>query len=98
MLDLLGTVTLLMLSGTMASAQSLPAGVPDLCASPTIASARSGAWSDPLTWSPARVPVAGDVVRIDPGDTVTYSVVSDAVLTCVGAVGTLAFSTAANTR
>jgi hypothetical protein len=81
-----------------AMAQTLPAGAADLCATPTISSARSGAWSDPLTWSPARVPGANDLVRIDPGDTVTYNVVSDAAITCVGVVGRLAFSTSANTR
>ncbi|HEV8348412.1 MAG TPA: DUF4082 domain-containing protein [Vicinamibacterales bacterium] len=81
-----------------AAAQTVPAGVPDLCATPTISSARSGAWSDPLTWSPARVPGANDRVRIALGDTVTYDVVSDAAVTCVGVVGRLAFSTSANTR
>src|SRR5262245_39824888 len=79
-------------------AQTVPAGVPDLCAGPTISSVRSGAWSDPATWSPARVPAASDLVRIAAGNTVTYDVVSDAAVTCVGVVGDLAFRTNAATR
>ena len=88
----------LMLNAHIADAQTLPQGVPDFCASPTIASAKSGAWSDPATWSPARVPAAGDLVRINAVDTVTYSGVSDAALVCVGVQGHLTFGTSANTR
>jgi len=86
------------LTVAVAAAQTaLPGGVPDFCANPSITSARSG-WSDPLTWSPARVPVAGDLVRIDAGDTVTYTSVSDAALTCISIFGQLAFGTGAPTR
>src|SRR5262249_8891624 len=38
--------------------------IPNFGANPTIVSAHSGAWSSTGTWSPARVPVAGDVVSI----------------------------------
>ena len=38
--------------------------IPNFVQTPTIASARTGAWSDPSTWSPARIPVAADVVHI----------------------------------
>jgi len=81
-----------------AAAQGVPSGVPDLCANPTISSVRTGAWSDPQTWSPARVPAANDLVRVAAGNTVTYDAVSDASLTCVGVVGKLAFRTSAATR
>lgn len=45
--------------------------IPDFGAEPTIASLRSGRWSDPATWSPGRVPNLGDSVRIAAGHTVT---------------------------
>jgi G8 domain len=38
--------------------------IPNFVQAPTIASARAGAWSDPSTWSPARIPVGTDVVHI----------------------------------
>src|SRR5213592_174509 len=63
------------------TASGLPHGIPDFCASATITSAGSGAWSNPSTWSPARVPTAGDKVSI--AHAVTYDVVSDVPLNCV---------------
>lgn len=87
-----------MLTARVAAAQTLPHGIPDFCATATITSAGSGAWSDPATWSPSRVPAAGDVVRIAAADTVTYSGVSDVALACVGVLGQLTFDTSANTR
>lgn len=87
------------LTVAVAAAQTpLPGGIPDSCANPTITNTRSGSWSDPLTWSPARVPSAGDLVRIDAGDTVTYTAVSDAALNCISIFGQLAFGTGAPTR
>jgi Domain of unknown function (DUF4082)/Bacterial Ig-like domain/G8 domain/IPT/TIG domain/Viral BACON domain/Putative binding domain, N-terminal len=94
----IATACALMFSATVATAQPLPHGIPDFCANPTITSTQSGAWSSPATWSPSRVPVAGDIVRIATGNTVTYSGVSDAALACVGIQGQLTFGTAANTR
>jgi hypothetical protein len=55
-----------------ASAQTLPFGIPDFCASASITSVGSGSWSSPTTWSPSRIPAAGDVVRINSGHIVTY--------------------------
>ncbi len=37
----------------------------------TITSAGSGAWGSALTWSPAQVPVAGDLVTVASGHTIT---------------------------
>src|SRR5262249_25803051 len=50
--------------------------IPNFGAHPTVASARSGTWSDPTTWSTGVVPGAGDVVSVEPGTTVTYDAVS----------------------
>jgi hypothetical protein len=78
-----------------------PAGrIPNFGAHPTIVSAHSGPWSDPLTWSLGRVPGAGDVVSIDTNTTVTYDTVSDANINTVviQAGGHLAFRTDVNTR
>ena len=38
--------------------------IPNFAYVPTIQSVQSGPWSSPTTWSPARLPVSGDVVRI----------------------------------
>jgi hypothetical protein len=76
----------------------LPHNIPNFCSSPTIQSAGSGAWSNPLTWSPGRVPGAGDRVVIRAGNTVTYDTVSDAALTCVALNGRLNFVTSNSTR
>ena len=53
-----------------ATAQTLPHGVPDFCASYTITSISSGASSNHATWSPGRIPAAGDAVRIAAGHVV----------------------------
>lgn len=66
--------------------------VPDLCASPNIQSARTGAWSDPATWSPARVPGSNDNVRVSSGTTVTFDAYMAAAAACVGIDGNLVFS------
>jgi hypothetical protein len=76
----------------------LPQGVPLFCASPTVSSVASGAWSSPATWSTRRVPAAADEVAIAAGHAVTYDAVSDATLTCVEVAGTLSFKRDANTR
>jgi hypothetical protein len=55
-------------------------------------------WSDPATWSPSRIPVAGDVVRIASAHTVTYNAVSNAAMACVGIDGHLSFRTDTDTR
>jgi PKD repeat protein len=74
--------------------------IPNFGANPTIVSARSGAWSDPTTWSLGRLPTAGDVVDITAGNTVTYDVVSDAALNTVAVNpgGHLIFRTDVSTR
>ncbi len=71
------------------AAGGLPHGIPDFCGNSSIASAANGAWSNPSTWSPARVPVSGDRVSIS--HTVTYDVQSSAPLACVEVLGQLAF-------
>jgi len=74
--------------------------IPNFGANPTIVSALSGNWSSPATWSLGRVPVAGDIVSILNGTTVTFDVVSDAALKTVAiqAAGHLVFRTDVNTR
>ena len=44
--------------------------IPNFAGQPTIRSARSGDWTDPSTWAPARVPRADDVVAISAGTAV----------------------------
>lgn len=46
--------------------------IPNFAGQPTIRSASSGDWSNPATWSPARVPNSADVVAITSGTIVTY--------------------------
>lgn len=74
--------------------------IPNFGAHPTISSAASGAWSNPSTWSLGRLPVAGDVVSILGGNTVSYDLVSDAAIKTVviQSGGHLVFRTDVNTR
>jgi hypothetical protein len=72
--------------------------IPEFCAAPTIRALGDGNWSSASTWSPARVPSAGDRVGIPAGRTVTYDVVSNAALECVGLEGRLNFRTDASAR
>jgi hypothetical protein len=57
--------------------------IPNFGFAPTIMSAVTGLWSNPSTWLPQRVPMAGDVVSIRNGATVTFDVVSNDVLKTV---------------
>ena len=54
--------------------------IPNFARQPTIQSAQSGAWGTASTWTPARVPQAGDVVLIR--HTVTYNTTTGNVDTC----------------
>jgi hypothetical protein len=76
----------------------MPQGIPLLCANPTVASVRAGAWSNRNTWSTGRVPAANDRVAVEAGHTVIYDVASDAAIDCVGVHGRLAFRTDLSTR
>jgi hypothetical protein len=78
-----------LLASAVSVAQTLPHGVPRLCAAPTITAVRNDAWSAPTTWSPARVPQAGDQVSVP--TSVTYDANSPASLVCIEVTGTLAF-------
>jgi hypothetical protein len=73
--------------------------IPYFGANPTITSTRNGPWSDPNTWSAGRVPTTGDVVSIGFNTTVTYDVVSQAVLQSITiqSGATLAFQANVNT-
>jgi G8 domain-containing protein len=84
-------------SDTLAQS-ALPFRIPDFCATATITSAASGPWSSPATWSPNRIPIAGDVVRINNGHIVTYDAVADVAIARVGIHGALRFRTDINTR
>ncbi len=77
---------------------SLPHGVPDFALNPTNRATKSGLWSAPDTWAAGRTPAAGDVVRVPPGMTVTYDVVSDEALQSIAIEGSLTFRTDVNTR
>src|SRR5438094_8200153 len=72
--------------------------IPDLCASPTIKSVGNGPWSDPATWSPARVPTTDDAVRIAAGTMVRFDAQMTEAADCVGVAGQLMFDTTVPTR
>ncbi|MGE0608268.1 MAG: G8 domain-containing protein [Pirellulales bacterium] len=55
-------------------------------------SVRSGAWSDPETWKPKRVPGANDRVLISTDTRVLYDSQSPAVVRLVHVAGTLSFA------
>src|SRR2546425_2044452 len=82
----------------MASTTVLPHNIPDFCAAPTITSVATGAWSNPSTWSPARVPAVNDIINVATGTTVSYDIVSDVALTCLAVNGRLTFRTDVSTR
>jgi hypothetical protein len=71
--------------------------IPDFSANFTLSSASNGPWSSANIWSPSRLPVPGDIVRIR--HTVTYdSTTGDADVIGIDAGGMLRFSTAQSTR
>jgi hypothetical protein len=72
---------------------AFPRGLPDLCPSPTIQSVTNGSWSNPSTWSPARVPTSSDRVRVSAA--VTYDATSR--VQCVAVTGVLSVSRAVST-
>ena len=76
----------------------VPLGVPYFCANPTVASAATGAWSDPGTWSTGKVPGANDKIKIVLGHTVTLDLASDQALDCIEVDGLLRFDTRKDTR
>jgi G8 domain len=76
----------------------VPRGLPYFCASATVTSVTSGAWSNPATWSTRTVPGTHDKVKIGSGHHIMYDVVSDVSLDCVELDGWLSFRTDANTR
>jgi hypothetical protein len=77
---------------------AFPNGLPDLCASPTVVSTKSGPWSAATTWSPVRVPTSGDRVRVSVGHSVSYDVSSTARLSCIGIGGELKASQSVSTK
>ncbi len=73
--------------------------IPQFAAAPTIQSARTGPWSDPNTWNPARLPTATDVVGVSAGTIVTYDTMTGQARTIgIKAGGTLSFRTDRSTR
>ena len=64
--------------------------IPNFAQQPTIQSTQRGSWSSPATWTPARLPQAGDVVLIQ--HAVTYdSLTGDTATLGIAAGGTLTF-------
>lgn len=57
-----------------------------------VASAKSGNWSDPATWTGNKVPGTGARVQIKPGHVVIYDRDADVVLRAVHVAGTLRFA------
>lgn len=76
----------------------MPQGVPLFCSDPTVTSAKSGAWSDPETWSTRRTPAADDRIVVAVGHDVAYDAVTDATLDCIEIRGGLTFATDTDTR
>lgn len=74
--------------------------IPNFGANPTVTAAASGNWSNPAIWSTGQVPIAGDVVSIGTGKTVSYDLVSDVQIKTVAiqSGGSLRFRTDINTR
>lgn len=74
--------------------------IPNFGAVPTIVSAQNGNWSDPLTWTPSRLPTTGDNCRINPNHEIKYDVVSDDLLASINIreSGCLNFVTDQNTK
>ncbi|MFQ5963714.1 MAG: G8 domain-containing protein [Candidatus Scalinduaceae bacterium] len=71
--------------------------IPNFAQFPTILSAQNGLWSDPNTWSPARLPAAGDVILIN--HMVTYGNTSGEAKTIgIDVGGILKFKNDTNTR
>jgi hypothetical protein len=91
---------LVLLVGSDARAQHIHTAhdhIPNFAANPTISSVLDGSWSNPATWSLARVPSASDTVSIR--HTVTYdSITGNADVIGIDAGGTFRFSTTQNTR
>jgi hypothetical protein len=63
----------------------------------TIRSVKDGAWSNPGTWQPQRVPQKGDRVLVARGTRVVYDVDSPEVIRLVQVAGTLSFARDRNT-
>ena len=76
----------------------MPHGVPLFCSEPTVTSARSGAWSDPRTWSTGDTPETNARVVVAAGHDVAYAAVSDVLLDCVEIRGAVRFATETDTR
>ncbi len=64
----------------------------------SIQSIASGKWSNPKSWSPARVPTTGDRVLIRRGTEIEYDQQGEEVIRLIQVVGTLRFSTDRDTE
>ncbi len=58
----------------------------------SVRSVRDGRWTDPSTWTPRRVPRAGDRVLVDRGTRVVYDASSADVIRLIQVAGTLRFA------
>src|SRR5262245_62019555 len=74
--------------------------IPDFGTGATITSVSSGSWSSASTWSAGRAPVAGDIVAITSGKTITYDAAASPALDSVViyAGGVLNFRTDISTQ
>jgi hypothetical protein len=60
-------------------------------------SIRNGAWSDPKTWEPARVPAGGERILVSAQTRVDYDVASEKVIRLIQVAGELRFARDRNT-
>jgi hypothetical protein len=80
--------SLFLLAGSLTIHAAEPQAAPQFDAR----SVRSGLWSDPNTWEPARVPGNGNRVLVSRDTRVTFDVARDDVIRLLQVVGTLAFA------
>jgi hypothetical protein len=94
---LIAALMVVVCAGVRVDAQTLPEGMPDFGASPTVQTIASGSWSSPATWQAGHIPTLTDVVRIGVGHTVTI-VDTSAVAYTIAIDGKLAFAPTVHTR
>jgi hypothetical protein len=88
----------LLLALVLMSSRIVPAQVLADDEPAVIRSAKSGLWSNPVTWEGGKLPGAGVKVLVRPGHVVAYDVKSDQAIRSLHIGGTLTFATDRDTR